>query len=994
MFSERCFHVHVLFLALCCLSMLGFGATQPPQEEVMLFQKIAEELGRPDWNNVNNPCVNTSFGTTQSNDVNLSINITCNCSVANDSFCHITSIILTGLSLPGVLPPELANLPYLEIIDLTRNYLSGTIPPEWGSSKQLTKIALTGNRLSGKIPKEIGDITTLQELFLEANQLSGEIPPQLGNLTNLKTLVLSSNNFSGALPDSISKLNLKDFKISDNKFTGKIPDFIGNWTQLETVIMYASGLDGPIPPGIFSLKNLSDLRISDIAGTGSAFPQDGNMTEIEVLVLRNCNLSGQIPAYVGKTGTHLDLSFNNLSGEIEHDLPAATNPTYMFLTHNLLRGSVPTWMLQKKTKYYDLSYNNFTLEGSMLNDCRQNSVNLFQSSSAGKNLSGVIPCLKKQTTCQETHYHLGINCGGDKFSTYQTDKENSAVANYFNGDNWGVSSTGDFMDNGDKHYVITADDTKFPNLSPLYKTARLSPLSLTYYGFCLHNGNYHVKLHFAEIIITDDATYSSLGRRIFDIYIQGDLKLKDFNIKDEAKGSGKEIVKEFSTNVANNTLEIHFYWGGKGTKDIPEEGTYGPLISAISVDYIRKGKISKGVVIAIVASVVCPIVLVLGILWRKGFLGGKTSSSQDLRDLDLQTGSFTLRQIKAATNNFHISNKIGEGGFGSVYKGQLSDGTIIAVKQLSSKSKQGNREFITEMGMISALRHPNLVKLYGCCIEGNQLSLVYEYMQNNSLARVLFGPEDYPLQLDWPTRHKICVGIARGLAYLHEESILKIVHRDIKATNVLLDKDLNPKISDFGLAKLDEEEDTHISTRIAGTIGYMAPEYAMHGYLTDKADVYSFGVVGLEIVSGKSITKYRPKGDHIHLIDWAYVQQERGNLMDLVDPRLGSDFNKEEAMLMINVSLLCTNASPTLRPIMSAVVSMLEGHTIVRVPISDPHIPTDSLNIMSTGYCVQEEESLSQSLIASMDQQFTASSASGADLYPTNLDSEYWNKRE
>ena len=167
------------------------------------------------------------------------------------------------------------------------------------------------------------------------------------------------------------------------------------------------------------------------------------------------------------------------------------------------------------------------------------------------------------------------------------------------------------------------------------------------------------------------------------------------------------------------------------------------------------------------------------------------------------------------------------------------------MKQLSSKSKQGNREFVNEIGMISALQHPHLVKLYGCCIEGNQLLLVYEYMENNSLARALFGecyphvkmcftwlqamsnisliwwfigPKDSQLKLDWPTRHKICVGIARGLAYLHEESRLKIVHRDIKATNVLLDKDLNPKISDFGLAKLDEEENTHISTRIAGTL--------------------------------------------------------------------------------------------------------------------------------------------------------------------------------
>ncbi|CAJ1978453.1 unnamed protein product [Sphenostylis stenocarpa] len=180
---------------------------------------------------------------------------------------------------------------------------------------------------------------------------------------------------------------------------------------------------------------------------------------------------------------------------------------------------------------------------------------------------------------------------------------------------------------------------------------------------------------------------------------------------------------------------------------------------------------------------------------------------------------------------------------------------------------------------------------------------------------------------------KICVGIARGLAYLHEESRLKIVHRDIKATNVLLDKDLNAKISDFGLAKLDEEENTHISTRIAGTIGYMAPEYAMRGYLTDKADVYSFGVVALEIVSGKSNTKYRPKEEFVYLLDWAYVLQEQGNLLELVDPSLGSKHSPEEAMRMLSLALLCTNPSPTLRPTMSSVVSMLEGKIPIQAPI-------------------------------------------------------------
>ncbi|KAI7757000.1 hypothetical protein M8C21_015112, partial [Ambrosia artemisiifolia] len=220
--------------------------------------------------------------------------------------------------------------------------------------------------------------------------------------------------------------------------------------------------------------------------------------------------------------------------------------------------------------------------------------------------------------------------------------------------------------------------------------------------------------------------------------------------------------------------------------------------------------------------------LMIVILWRKGYIMGGNETDRELRGIDLQTGIFTLRQIKAATKNFDPENKLGEGGFGAVYKGLLSDGTIIAVKQLSSKSKQGAREFINEVGTISALRHPNLVRLYGCCVEGNQMSLIYEYMKNNCLSRALLD------ELTWPVRLSICIGIARGLVYLHEESHMRIIHRDIKASNVLLDENFNAKISDFGLAKLNDDGNTHISTRIVGTMGYMAPEYAMRGHLTPK----------------------------------------------------------------------------------------------------------------------------------------------------------------
>ncbi|KAL9660951.1 hypothetical protein QQ045_025770 [Rhodiola kirilowii] len=540
---------------------------------------------------------------------------------------------------------------------------------------------------------------------------------------------------------------------------------------------------------------------------------------------------------------------------------------------------------------------------------------------------------------------------------------------FYSGPNWALSSTGDFVDDdteGDD-YTITNTSALF-NMSgsfeSIYQTARVSPLSLTYYGLCLFNGEYSVKLYFAEIVFSNDESFNSLGRRIFNVYIQGNLVLKDFDIAKEAGGASRPIFKLFNANVTKHTLKIHFYWAGKGTTGIPVRGTYGPLISAISVDPkcippspspssspSPEGKTSYiGLVagVVVVAAALLYMLVSFFVLRRKGYLGGKLPEDKELKGLDLLTGVFTLRQIKTATNNFDPSNKLGEGGFGAVYKGLLSDGTMIAVKQLSTKSRQGCREFVNEIGMISSLQHPNLVKLYGCCAEGNQLLLIYEHMENNCLSRALFGRDRaMKWKLDWRTRQKICLGIARGLRYLHEESTVKIVHRDIKASNVLLDKDMNAKISDFGLAKLNDGEDTHISTRIAGTVGYMAPEYAMRGYLTSKADVYSFGVVALEIISGKSNTTYRHGEEFVYLLDWAYVLQERGSLLELVDPDLGSDYPSEEAIVMLNMALMCTDASPSLRPTMSQVISMLKGKTAVEELDSDPGFSSANLKIKS-----------------------------------------------
>ncbi|XP_062087296.1 probable LRR receptor-like serine/threonine-protein kinase At1g53430 isoform X2 [Humulus lupulus] len=893
-----------------------------PQEEVVTLQTISDKLNMGSfWSKISqNSCQRQQQDFSNSLDDQSLVFRKLNFINGIGDVCHVHSIYIKGHNLSGAIPEEFGNLPNLTELDLTRNYFHGSIPRIL-ARLPLRVLSLFGNQLNGSIPPEIGNIATLTELVLEQNQLEGPLPETLGELRNLNRL-----------------------KIDGSRISGSIPSFIGNWTKLERLSMLGTSMEGPIPPAIFGLTSLTELRVSDLGGSNISFPAQMNTSSFEILILRNCSLSGQIPRFFGNSMRTLDLSFNKLTGKIPWETGDYLNRiNFLFLTNNSLTGEVPTWMLRAKNKYFDLSYNNFS---GMLTDVSCESmenVNLVSGySSSNKSLPW---CVRKDLPCstEPQPRSLFINCGGPNFGDY-VDDSNKDGPSFFrhSSERWGYSSTGIYMDASVdntpaniKDYVVKSAFPSNGSNPRIFDTARIVPLSLKYYGLCLRRGSYKVTLHFAEIMFSDDESFSSLGKRIFHVFVQGKLVLSDFNIAERAGGVniGHNVTFD-DIFVDGSTLEIHLYWAGKGTTTIPQKSVYGPLISAISVTSNDEDTgLSVGAIVGIVISSCTLVLLILLVLRMTGYIGKKDLEDEELRGLELQTGYFTLKQIKSATANFDPANKIGEGGFGPVYKGALSNGGTIAVKQLSPKSKQGNREFINEIGMISALQHPNLVKLYGCCIEGKQLLLVYEYLENNSLARALFGPEEHRLHLDWPTRQKICLGIARGLAYLHEESAIKIVHRDIKATNVLLDKDLNAKISDFGLAKLDEEEDTHISTRIAGTIGYMAPEYATRGYLTDKADVYSFGVVALEIVSGKSNTNYRPKEEFVYLLDWACVLQERGNLLELVDPILGSNYSKNEAMTMLYLALLCTNQSPSLRPPMSAVVGMLEGKIPVQAPI-------------------------------------------------------------
>ncbi|KAH0453805.1 hypothetical protein IEQ34_018129 [Dendrobium chrysotoxum] len=809
-----------------------------------------------------------------------------------------------------------------------------------------------------------GTVCHVTQLDLGRNYLTGPLPAFIGSLSSLQYLYTDSSGLSGELPASLSKLTtLQKLWISDNDFTGKIPDFIGSWKNLNgtpSVVQFLQAfLVSPtflickyFPP-LYLIVNMPLLnrhnfvkkiirRIGDIINGSSSLGFISNMTSLSTLDLSFNNIIGNVPQSLLNLNS-LQLLFlgnNNLLGDLPKTKSASLSS--IDLSYNQLAGSFPSWVNDPNLEL-NLVANNFVIDNS--------------NSSV---LPSGLECLQRDKSCY--HSQFGIKCGGSANlmssdrTSYDKDNANLSTASYYVTDpiKWAVSNTGSFAgaSNPNTNYIISSQTLSANTLDPeLFQTARMSPSSLRYYGLGLENGNYTIKLQFSEIGLIDPPTWKSLGRRVFDIYIQAILMEKDFDIRKEAGGkSFTAVVKEYRAPVTNNFLEIHLFWAGKGTSFIPSQGYYGPSISAISVSPAFIPSVSNkapnsssssnktGLIVGIIAGVVVLGLLIFAILvWRQK-QKNVNKDEEELLGMAIRPNTFSYAELRAATEDFNQSNLLGEGGFGSVYKGKLYDGRMVAVKQLSVASHHGKRQFMAEIAIISAVQQRNLVKLYGCCIEGDKRLLVYEYLKNKSLDKALFGKNGY--HLNWRMRFEICLGTARGLAYLHEESSVKIIHRDVKSSNILLDSNLNPKISDFGLAKLYDDKKTHISTRVAGTIGYLAPEYAMRGHLTEKADVFGFGVVALEVLSGRPNSDSTLEEEKVYLLDWAWSLYEQKHELDLVDPILSS-YNTDEAIRVFGVALLCIQASPALRPPMSRVVAMLAGDVEVNEVTSRPSYLTE-----------------------------------------------------
>ncbi|KAH7513022.1 hypothetical protein FEM48_Zijuj12G0152300 [Ziziphus jujuba var. spinosa] len=608
-----------------------------------------------------------------------------------------------------------------------------------------------------------------------------------GTVCHIKTINLDRNLLSGSIPASLSRAPLRILAISRNRLTGKIPKEIGGISILKELAFTQNQLEGPLPKELGNLKNLERLLLDQNQLEGSIPKELGNLTNLERLSVSENRLSGTIPKEIGDihTLTELILDQNQLEGSLPEELGNLRNLETLTLSVNNFNGTIPQIFGNFK-KLTDLILKNCSLSGSIPDYIGQNMSDLNTLDLSFNNLTGEIPeTLKILGTGKQKHVDLSYNNFTERPPLIDCSFMNlNSVSSYssFEKESWCLTKN------------LPCPIT--PNHKSLFINCGGDNLN--------HNGHEYEQDKRPEGI----SNFVSMNLKWGYSSTGGIVVLKDYNIVERSGGVGKSVTETFDATVSGSTLEIHLYWVGRGIAKFPHVGLYGPLISAITITKIESQELSVGTIIAIVStSCAVIVILVLLVLWMTGYLGGNQHENHDVSGIPLQIGRFTLSQMRAATDNFNPVNKIGEGGFGPVYRGVLSDGSLIAVKQRSSRSQQGNREFISEVGIMSGLEHPNLVRLYGCCIEGDQLLLVYEYMENNSLARALF---------DIPVRN---------------------------------------------------------------------------------------------------------------------LKQE-GNLMELVDSRLGSDYDQEEVMVAIHVALRCTHVSAANRPSMASVVSMLEGRVAAQELIS------------------------------------------------------------
>lgn len=810
--------------------------------------------------------------------------------------------LLTGLVDP------LYSLSSLEYFSIPGNSFFGRLSMELSKLSRLKSFIIFGNQFSGELPNVFGKFSELQVFVVHSNLFSGFLPSSLSLCSKLRVLDLRNNSLTGTIYLNFSRLpDLQMLDLASNHFSGPLPNSLSDCHELKTVSLAKNKLTGEIPRGYTKLSSLSFLSLSNnsIVNLGGALSVLQNCKNLTVLILTKNFRNEEIPQSETVFNNLMLLAFGNcgLRGSIPGWLLGCKKLSILDLSWNHLNGSVPAWIGQLDNLFYlDLSNNSLTGEIPKSLTQMKSLISKNCSLSRSTSSAGIPLFVKRNQSSTGLQYNQASSFPPSIYLSY----------NKING-------------------------TIFPEI------ARLKWL--------------HV-LDLSRNNIT-----GSIPSTISEMENLETLDLSNNDLYGRIPPSFNKLTFLSKFSVANNHLEGPIPNGGQflSFPSSSFEGNVG-LCGEIddpchSVDGLgtkpetsthSKRRVSRSIILCLTVGAAAAILLFLTVVLlkmsrrdvgdqnnsfdeefnRRDRLSGAIGTSKLVLFQNSECKDLTVAELLKATCNFNQANIIGCGGFGLVYKASLPNGSKAAIKRLTGDCGQMEREFQAEVEALSRAQHKNLVSLQGYCKHGNDRLLIYSYMENGSLDYWLHEIVDDNSTLKWEARLKIAQGAAHGLAYLHKECQPNIIHRDVKSSNILLDDRFEAHLADFGLSRLLRPYDTHVTTDLVGTLGYIPPEYSQTLIATCRGDVYSFGVVLLELLTGRRPVEVCKGKACRDLVSWVIQKKAEKREEEIIDPAIWDTNSKKQILEVIGITCKCIDQDPRKRPSIEEVSLWLDGVTL------------------------------------------------------------------
>ncbi|KAK4423308.1 Phytosulfokine receptor 1 [Sesamum alatum] len=860
----------------------------------------------------------------------------------------ITIFNISENSIMGSVPVGIcSNSTKILVMNMAENNFSGILPLGLGNCTSLEELSLAANFISGGLPEDVFQLLNLKKLALQENLFSGQLSSLIGNLTNLVQVDLSLNEFSGNLPDVFDKfVQLRQFSAQSNRFSGNIPTSLANSPTISTISLRNNSLGGTIDLNCSAMVNLVSLNLATNQFHGEIPGNLPTCRKLRTINFARNNFSGQVPesfknfqslSYISLSNS----SISDLTGALEilqhcrnlttlvltlnfRDEEMPSNPSLQFvglktlvIANCRLTGHIPQWLKGcRNLQLLDLSWNR--LEGSIPpwfgNLSSLFYLDLSNNSFTGeipKELTGMQSLISGNVSMEEPSpdfpFFVRRNQSGFKYKQVVSFPPTLELGNNFlTGPIWP-----EFGNLKELHVL----DLKCNNLSGPIPSNLSGMMSLETLDLSFNNLNGTIP--------------SSLSRLSF---------LSKFSVAHNDLSGAIPTGGQFPTFPNSSFEGNRGLCGEHGPHPCPESSKV-PHVSADGSKKSRGKTIAMGVGIGLGTIILLGLVsLMIVCSCKRRVVDQENEDSHttekgfdDISSLVIlcqnkdSNNGILLDDLLKATDNFDQSNIIGCGGFGLVYKAVLPDGRKVAIKRLSGEYFQVEREFQAEIETLSRAQHPNLVHLQGYCKYRTDRLLIYTYMENGSLDYWLHEKTDGPSSLDWKTRLQIAQGAARGLAYLHQSCEPHILHRDIKSSNILLNEKFEAHLADFGLARLILPYDTHVTTDLVGTLGYIPPEYGQASVATYKGDIYSFGVVLLELLTSKRpMDMCRPRASR-DLISWVAQMKREKRETEVFDPFIYDKQHAPQMLAVLEIACLCLSENPRIRPCTQQLVSWLDN---------------------------------------------------------------------